>query len=57
MLLLTKLLQSLWTNHCSLLRSKSSGLYGEEKYVVTMGGLHVEMASLKIVGHWLDKIG
>ena len=57
MSLLTKLLQSLWTNHCLLLRSKSSGLYGEEKYVVTISGLRVEMASLKIVGHWLDKIG
>ena len=31
--------------------------YGEEKYVVMMSGLHVEMNSLKMVGHWLDKSG
>ena len=27
---------------------------GESSYVVMMGGLHIEMASLKIVGHWLN---
>ena len=27
---------------------------GESSYVVMMGGLHTEMASLKIVGHWLN---
>ena len=36
---------------------EKADLYGEEKYVVMMGGLHVEMASLKMVGHWLDKSG
>ena len=34
---------------------EKADLYGEENYVVMMGGLHVEMASLKMVGHWLDK--
>ena len=29
-------------------------VYGESSYVVMMGGLHTEMASLKIVGHWLN---
>ena len=27
--------------------------YGESSYVVMMGGLHIEKASLKMVGHWL----
>ena len=36
---------------------EKADLYGEEKYVVMMGGLHLEMASLKMVGHWLDKSG
>ena len=30
---------------------EKADLYGEEKYVVMMGGLHVEMASLKMVGY------
>ena len=36
---------------------EKADLCGEEKYVVMMGGLHVEMASLEMVGHWLDKSG
>ena len=36
---------------------EKADLYGEEKYVVMVGGLHVEMALLKMVGHWLDKSG
>jgi len=32
-------------------------LYGEEKYVVMLGGLHVKVASSKMVWHWLDKSG
>ena len=36
---------------------EKADLYGEEKYVVMMGGLHLEMASLKMVGHRLDKSG
>lgn len=31
--------------------------YGESSYVVMMGGLHIEMASLKMVGHWLKGSG
>ena len=31
--------------------------YGESSYVVMMGGLHIEMASLKMVGHWLNNSG
>ena len=32
-------------------------VYGESSYVVMMGGLHIEMASLKMVGHWLNNSG
>jgi len=32
-------------------------LYGEDKYVVMMGGLHIEMAALKMLGHWLSNSG
>lgn len=32
-------------------------IYGESSYVVMMGGLHIEMASLKMVGHWLNNSG
>ena len=28
--------------------------YGEKAYVVMMGGLHVEMVTLKIIGNWLE---
>ena len=31
--------------------------YGESSYVVMMGGLHIEMASLKMVWHWLKSSG
>lgn len=31
--------------------------YGESSYVVMMGGLHIEVASLKMVGHWLNNSG
>ena len=31
--------------------------YGEEKYVVMMGGLHIEMALLSAMGHWLNGSG
>ena len=30
-------------------------VHGESSYVVIMSGLHTEMASLKMVGHWLNK--
>ena len=32
-------------------------MYGEEKYVVLMGGLHREMALLNVLGNWLDGSG
>ena len=32
-------------------------LYGEKKFVVMMGGLHIEMSMLKLIGDWLDKSG
>jgi hypothetical protein len=35
----------------------NADLYGEDKYVVMMGGLHIEMASLKMVGTWLSNSG
>ena len=31
--------------------------YGEEKYVVMMGRLHIEMALLSAMGYWLDGSG
>ncbi len=31
--------------------------YGEGKYVVLMGGLHIEMALLNVLGNWLDGSG
>jgi len=31
--------------------------YGEEKYVVMMGGLHIEMALLSAMGDWLNGSG
>ena len=31
--------------------------YGERQYVVLMGGLHIEMAMLKVIGDWLDGSG
>ena len=31
--------------------------YGEEKFVVMFGGLHIEMAALKTAGDWLESSG
>ena len=31
--------------------------YGERQYVILMGGLHIEMAMLKVIGDWLDGSG
>jgi hypothetical protein len=31
--------------------------YGEDRYIVMMGGLHIEMATLKMLGHWLNNSG
>ena len=29
----------------------------EDTFVLVMGGLHIEMAALKLPGEWLDKSG
>ena len=34
-----------------------SDLYGEKKFVVMFGGLHIEMAFLKVIGGWLQGRG
>ena len=34
-----------------------SDTYGEDKFVIMMGGLHIEMAALRMLGHWLDDSG
>ncbi|KAE8742548.1 hypothetical protein FOCC_FOCC011900 [Frankliniella occidentalis] len=31
--------------------------HGEDKYFIMMGGLHIEMAALRVVGDWLDGSG
>ena len=31
--------------------------YGEQKFVIMFGGLHIEMAFLKVLGGWLDESG
>ena len=31
--------------------------YGEDQFVIMMGGLHIEMAALRMLGHWLDGSG
>jgi hypothetical protein len=30
---------------------------GEDKFLIMMGGLHIEMAALRLLGHWLDVSG
>ena len=32
-------------------------LYGEDKFVLLMGGLHTEMTGYKVLGHWLEGSG
>ena len=32
-------------------------IYGKDKYVDMMGGLHIEMATLKTLGKWLENSG
>ena len=32
-------------------------LFGEDQFVVMLGGLHIEMASFKALGNWLDGSG
>ena len=36
---------------------KCSNLYGEDKVVMMMGGLHIEMAILNMIGKWLASSG
>lgn len=36
---------------------ENSTNYGEKKFVVMMGALHIEMAALKMVGNWLKNSG
>lgn len=31
--------------------------FGEDKFVILLGGLHIEMAILRMLGHWLDGSG
>ena len=31
--------------------------YGEDKFVLLLGGLHTEMTSYKMLGHWLEGSG
>ena len=31
--------------------------YGEDKFVIMMGGLHIEMATLSMIGDWLEGSG
>lgn len=31
--------------------------YGKNKFVIMFGGLHIEMAFLKVIGDWLDESG
>ena len=36
---------------------KNTAELGEGKYMVMMGGLHIEMATLKMIGNWLSNSG
>ena len=31
--------------------------YGEQKFVIVLGGLHIEMAAWKVLGNWLENSG
>jgi len=32
-------------------------LYGEDKFVIMFGPLHIEMGALRLIGEWLDQSG
>ena len=32
-------------------------MYGEDKFVILLGGLHTEMIAFKVLGHWLQGSG
>ena len=36
---------------------KLAGPYGEDQYIVMMGGLHIEMGALRLIGDWLENSG
>lgn len=31
--------------------------YGGDKFVIILGGLHIEMAGLKLIGNWIEDSG
>ena len=33
------------------------GDYGEDKYIILLGGLHIELTAFKALGHWLEGSG
>ena len=39
------------------LQWKWQDIYGEKKFVIMFGGLHTEMAFLKVIGGWLEDSG
>jgi len=42
---------------CRQIQWNSPELFGEDKYVVMMGPLHIEMAGLKMLGDLLEGCG
>ena len=32
-------------------------IYGEDHFILMLGGLHIEMAGLKVIGDWLEDSG
>ncbi len=32
-------------------------IYGENKFVIVMGGLHIDMSALRVIGDWLEGSG
>ena len=32
------------------------GTYGEQKFVIVLGGLHIKMAAWKVLGNWLENV-
>ncbi len=46
---------------CLLSQKRYNGhglnVYGEDKFVVMMGGLHIELSFLKVLGDWLEGSG
>ena len=39
------------------IQGKWSEKYGEDKFVLMLGGLHIEMTALKTIGDWLQGSG